>query len=161
MALFEIAFALVLEHEGGYVNDPYDPGGETIYGLSRNYHPDAWANGRPSIEKAKSIYKRDYWDSCHCDQLPPQLALMVFDSAINQGPKQAIRFLQRALNVEDDGIIGPQTLKAAHKSNPIIALVSLASLRIKHYSALSTWQRYGSGWSKRVLLTAMTAATYS
>jgi lysozyme family protein len=161
MALFEIAFAMVLEHEGGYVNDPYDPGGETIYGLSRNYHPEAWANGKPSIEQAKMIYKRDYWDSCRCDKLPPPLALMVFDSAINQGPQQAIRFLQRALNVEDDGIIGPKTLKAAQNSNTFIALAVLASQRIKHYSALSTWQRYGNGWSQRVLLTAMTAATYS
>lgn len=160
MTFFEIAFALILEHEGGYVNDQYDPGGETIYGISRTYHPEAWINGKPSIEQAKLIYKRDYWDSCNCDQLPPPLALMVFDSAVNQGPSQAIRFLQKALSINEDGIIGPQTLKAANRCSPFITLAAFASNRIRHYSALSTWQRYGSGWSKRVLLTAMTAVTY-
>lgn len=161
MALFEIAFALVLDHEGGYVHDKNDPGGETIYGISRTHHPEVWAKGTPTEQQAKAIYKRDYWNACRCDDLPPAIAIMVFDSAVNQGPTQAIRFLQRAINVKDDGIIGPNTIKAAKHSNTLLTLVAIASLRIKHYTALSTWQRYGMGWSKRVFLTTITAANYT
>ncbi len=77
MNLFDYALNLVLKHEGGYVTDPADPGGETIYGISRRHHPEAWATGRPSKAQASLIYRRDYWDRLRCDELPAPVAVLL------------------------------------------------------------------------------------
>lgn len=105
----------ILEAEGGYVNDPRDPGGETIYGISRRAHPDAWTNGRPSLAQAKDIYLEQYWKPMLLTQVvetagtPVAHALM--DGAVNQGVGWMTRALQILVNAQQDGIMGPETLR--------------------------------------------------
>lgn len=158
MQLFDFALDLVLEHEGGYVNDPQDPGGETIYGISRRAHPEAWRNGVPSKDQAAEIYRNDYWLAADCPELQPAVAVFLFDTAVNVGVRQSIRLLQRALRVTDDGILGPITRGAANKADPAQLVPRLAAERLAHYAALSTWQRFGRGWSKRTVQVAMACA---
>ncbi|MBP0047664.1 hypothetical protein H9C73_02855 [Marinobacterium sp. AK62] len=158
MELFDFALALVLEHEGGYVNDPADPGGETYLGISARAHPDAWSNGRPSHEQVRSIYLNEYWLAADCSKLQPCVAVFLFDTAVNMGVRQAVQLLQRALRVKDDGIMGPVTRAAANKADPAHILPSFASERLAHYAALAGWQRFGRGWSTRTVKTAMASA---
>jgi len=146
---------LILHHEGGYVFDKNDPGGETIYGISKRHHPKAWEKGRPSVAQAKAIYKRDYWGHgrLQCAKLHPAIALNVFDSAVNQGVRRAAMILQDALDVTQDGYIGPVTVKAANK-NPKRTIERFTALRIKAYSGLGKiWEHYHEGWMVRVLRT--------
>ena len=149
--VFEQALEHVLRFEGGYVNDPHDPGGETIYGISRRHHPDAWANGKPTKDDAKGIYFRDYWKRCRCSDLPAAVAVQVFDSAINQGAKDAVRFLQLASGATPDGIIGPMTIKAANLCDPGRLVQAFAVERAYDYALLDHLDdRYGRGWMRRL-----------
>jgi len=148
---FEAAMDHVLRFEGGYVNDPQDPGGETIYGISRRHHPEAWADGKPTKADAKALYRRVYWEGCRCDELHPAIAVMVFDTAINQGRKDAVRFLQTAAGARVDSIIGPQTIKAASMCEPARLLQAFAVERAYDYALLDHLDdRYGRGWMRRL-----------
>ena len=97
---FEKAVFFTIEREGGYVNDPHDPGGETKYGISKRSYPDL---DIPNLkrEDAEAIYRKEYWDKCKCSDLPHGIDLLTFDAAVNQGPEAAIKMLQRALKVKD------------------------------------------------------------
>lgn len=150
MKLFDFALELVLKHEGGYVNDPADPGGETIYGISRRHHPEAWANGRPSKAQASLIYHRDYWVRLRCDELPAPVAVFLFDTAVNCGNRRAVQMLQRAISVKDDGAIGPVTIGRCFTMDPHRITEQLADQRMDHYRSLSTFVRFGKGWTRRV-----------
>lgn len=108
---WEMAIAFVLEQEGGYTTDPNDPGGETNYGISKKAYPSLDIKNL-TVDQAKDIYKRDYWNPCRCDNLPFSIALAVFDMAVNQGVTTAIKTLQDTFGVVADGIIGPMTLNA-------------------------------------------------
>ena len=114
---FEELVEIIFEHEGGLVDDPNDPGGRTIYGISITHHPDAWADGPPTKSEAAEIYRTDYWDVIRGSLLDPAVALCVFDSAVNQGSRKAAKMLQEILNGGVDGKIGPITAKAAN-NNP-------------------------------------------
>ncbi len=148
---FAIAVAIVLKHEGGYVNHPDDPGGETIYGISRRSHPDVWAKGRPTLEDAKRIYQRDYWLPIKADALPLPVALILFDTAVNAGNRRAVILLQRALRVTADGLIGPVTLAAANRADTKTLVNHITAERIMFNSGLSNWSSFGLGWSRRVV----------
>ena len=102
---FDRAFKIVTskEIEGNYSDDPRDPGGETIHGITKRYHPEAWANGLPTIERERAIYRTEYWDAVQADSLPWPLCLYVFDAAVNQGVSAAARMLQRAVQTAQDG----------------------------------------------------------
>ena len=157
MSNFAKALEVVLHHEGGYVNHPNDPGGETIYGISRRSHPDVWAKGRPTLEDAKRIYHRDYWLPIKADAMPFPVALMVFDAAVNAGNRRAAILLQRALRVTADGSIGPVTLAAANRADTRTLVNHIAAERIVFNSGLSNWGSFGLGWSRRVVDVAITA----
>jgi len=125
---FDDAFKIVLDFEGGYVNDPDDKGGETNYGITASTLNSAKTKGwipfnvtiqNIKIEHAKIIYKKGYWDAVQADSLPHPLDLIMFDSAVNHGPNAAVKLLQKSLNVllpytelAVDGIIGPLTMRA-------------------------------------------------
>lgn len=143
---FEWAVAIVLEREGGYVNDPKDPGGETKYGISRRAYP-ALDIAALTKEDAKVIYRRDYWDACQCDGLPPDVALLVFDCAVNQGVATARILLQEAAAVKVDGAVGPVTLAAARK--PGVAR-EFTALRAWRYEINRNEEVYGKGWFRRL-----------
>ena len=95
---FDRAVALVLKHEGGYVNDSRDPGGETRYGISKRAYPDVDIL-RLTEDEAKAIYKRDYWDTLRPDEIPEPLAICLFDAAVNMGAVTSVRLLQTTLNL--------------------------------------------------------------
>jgi lysozyme family protein len=154
MNSFERAVTIILEQEGGYVNDPNDPGGETNYGISKRAYPDEDIKAM-SAERAKAIYRRDYWAKCRCDNLHWPLSLFVFDCAVNQGVSAAIKLLQGILTLKPDGIIGHVTINAALKLNDkklTYACGLYMTERAMRYAQNENFQRYGRGWMKRLFL---------
>lgn len=161
---FDRALDHVLEMEGGFTDDPYDPGGPTNRGITLAVFA-AWrkvtltAANRASmirdlqaIDRAtvREIYRRRYWDKAHCAELSAALALMQFDAAVNHGVGNAIRFLQEAVGAEVDGEIGPLT-RAAIGAAPLEAtLATYAAIRRRRYRALPHFWRFGRGWLRRV-----------
>ncbi|MFV1530507.1 MULTISPECIES: glycoside hydrolase family 108 protein [unclassified Phaeobacter] len=145
-----VGFALKEQIEGGYVNDPRDPGGETNFGISKRSYPKVNIK-ELTREDAIAIYKRDYWDACKCDELPPEIAVAVFDCAVNQGTGIGARLLQKALRVTADGIIGPKTLAAAHRADTAELVLDFLSWRLRRYAHTANSTTYMRGWSKRVL----------
>ena len=150
---FDKAFDRLIGHEGGYVNNPKDPGGETNWGVTK---ATARANGYTGSmramtrDQAKAIYKRAFWDSAKCDQFDGAIGFQYFDAAVNHGAGNAAKFLQRAVGVKDDGIVGNQTL-AAVKAMPVTdVLFGFNAARLQFYTNLGTWPTFGKGWARRV-----------
>lgn len=139
----------VLKSEGMYVNDPNDPGGETNWGLSKRSYPNLNIK-LLTRDGAVLIYKSDFWDHVHADDLPFTLQFQVLDFAVNCGIGTAIRKLQVAAGVADDGWWGPVTVAAA-KNMPEAALVCrFIAEELDYRRKLSTFPRYGNGWTARV-----------
>lgn len=146
---FDQCFDKLISHEGGYVNDSRDPGGETKFGISKRAYPQVDIKAL-TLDAAKAIYKRDYWDRAQCDKLPPALAYLLFDAAVNSGIGQAIRFLQRALNLADDGVLGPLTLATVQRMDAESVAVRFLAQRLEFMTKLSTWDTFGKGWARRI-----------
>lgn len=136
---------IVIDAEGGYVNDPNDPGGETKFGISKAAYPNVDIQNL-TIEQAQYYYQRDYWNPVLADKLPSPLDLYVFDAAVNQGVGRAIRILQEACKIPVDGYIGGQTLAAAAHLQPKMYLAQ----RVLHYVQDSDWDTEGKGWMMRL-----------
>lgn len=145
-----VAFVLHDQIEGGYVNDPRDPGGETKFGISKRSYPKEDIKNL-TRDRAIEIYKRDFWDSNRCDELPPKLAIAMFDAAVNQGAGAARPLLQRTLGVNADGIIGPITLKAALDADEDEAALEFLGWRLHRYAHTRNSATYMRGWSNRIL----------
>lgn len=147
---FQKAVDIILEHEGGYVNDPDDPGGETRYGISKRSYPTIDI-ANLSLKHAIHIYKRDYWSVMRCDVLPCKIRLVIFDSAVNQGVSFATRRLQSTVGTIVDGHIGGKTLAAVHAMDQVLLKREFLLARIMKYTGLKTFEKYGKGWIRRVL----------
>lgn len=152
MSNFDQAFTDLLGHEGGYSNNPADPGGETNWGITvavarENGYVGAMKDMDQSV--AKVIYAKKYWLSAF-DQLPYPVAFQVFDAAVNSGVGQSVRWLQRSVGMADDGKIGPVTLAAATKADPVKLMAIFNAERLLFMTALSTWGSFGKGWARRV-----------
>lgn len=147
--IWNTAFELLLDIEGGLVDDKNDSGGETKYGISKKAYPKLDI-ANLTIEQAKDIYYQDYWKRCKCDYLPDALSVAVFDYAVNSGTIKAIKSLQMALGVTVDGIIGNQTIGAANRVPLAPVVESIHSERINFLRSLKNWKRYGNGWGNRV-----------
>ncbi|MGF3023553.1 glycoside hydrolase family 108 protein [Methylobacterium aquaticum] len=154
---FERALSLVLKHEGGWSDDPADPGGATNLGVTIGTL-SLWL-GRPAtkaevkaltVASVSPIYRRNYWDAIQADALPPGLGYALFDFVVNSGKKRAVIGLQRALKVADDGALGPITLAAVATHKPADLIDALCDGRLAFLRALSTWPRFGRGWGRRV-----------
>ncbi len=154
---FDDIIEVVLHHEGGYVNDPDDPGGETNFGIAKRSHPDVDI-ANLTKEGAKEIYKRDYWDGNKVEELPEELRHIYFDMCVNQGKGRAVKILQQAVNAKGgdlkvDGGLGPMTLKAILKSN--LELDRVRAYRVKYYADLVTrkpdLEKFYFGWFRRAL----------
>lgn len=154
---FDGAVALVLDLEGGYVEDPRDPGGATKFGITRTTL--GTARGRPvavadvkalTRAEAAAIYRRLYWTAVEADRLPAGLDLAVFDYAVNSGPSRALRSLQAALGAPVDGRFGDVTAAAALAASPTDAIRALSRIRLAFLRSLPTWPAFGRGWMARV-----------
>ena len=147
---FDAAFDKLVGHEGGYSNDPRDPGGETKFGISKRSYPHLDIHSL-TLADAKTIYKRDFWGRAQCDKLHPDLAFDLFDGAVNSGIGQAIRWLQRAVGVADDGVVGPLTLASINRENDTSAIrARYNGHRLDFMTRLSTWDVFGKGWARRI-----------
>lgn len=146
---FDRCFELLLKDEGGYVNDPVDPGGETNMGISKRSYPNEDIKNLTK-NRVRMIYKRDYWSPIKADDLPSGLDYVVFDAAVNSGVKRSSQWLQRALGVPQDGKIGPVTLEAVRKANVVSLIDTLCDVRLSFLQNLSTWYRFKNGWTRRV-----------
>jgi lysozyme family protein len=154
---YDEALKHVLVHEGGYTNDPHDPGGPTNYGITiydaRKYwkHDATAADVRAMpLSVAKDIYKSKYWDAMHCDDLPAGVDYSVFDYGVNSGIGRAPKVLQRCLGVAVDGVIGPVTIAAAKAADPHKIVICVNDERLAFLKALRTWPHFGVGWGRRV-----------
>ena len=155
-ANFDKSLALVLVHEGGYVNHPKDPGGATNRGVTQAVY-DAYRKTRGKAgqsvkfitdEEVNAIYKFQYWDRVQGDLLPAGLDYAVFDFAVNSGVGRASKYLQAVLGVAQDGQIGARTLAAI--TNPSNAINALCDRRMSFLRNLRTFLTFGKGWTRRV-----------
>ena len=154
---FERCLALVLKSEGGFVNNPADPGGMTNLGVTRavyevfvNREVDEHEMRSLTAEDVTPLYRHNYWDRVVGDQLPVGVDYCVFDCAVNSGPLQSVKFLQRALNVVADGILGEHTLNAASQRDAAELVEQFCQERLQFMQSLSTWPKFGNGWQRRV-----------
>lgn len=146
---FDVAFQKLIGHEGGYVNDTRDPGGETKYGISKRAYPDEGIAGM-TLERAKQIYRRDYWDTVRADHMPDAVRFDLFDAAVNSGVRQAVKWLQLAAKAEPDGVIGPNTLLAVRMADPHLLAKRFNGQRLRFMTDLKTWPTFGRGWARRI-----------
>jgi lysozyme family protein len=149
MADFETAYDRVMGHEAGYVNDPNDPGGETKWGISKRSYPHLDIKSL-TREDARAIYRRDFWQRIRADKLADGVAYQLFDFAVNSGIETAIRYLQRALLVADDGHWGPRSQAAADASSESDLILLLNSERLDFMTRLKNWPDHGRGWARRI-----------
>lgn len=170
MLTFETAFDRLIGHEGKFTNDPKDRGNwdtgvinrgtlkGTKYGISAMTYPDLDIKNL-TLDQAKKIYKRDWWDKINADKLNPAIVFQVWDFAINAGMSTAKRKLQQAVGVADDGVIGTQTLQRINNMDLNDVIFKLCAVRLKYYTSLSTFNTYGRGWVNRVADNLYYAAT--
>lgn len=154
---YDEALRRLLIHEGGYSNDPGDPGGPTKYGITifdvRKYlKPNATAADvrALTVDQAKAIYKAHYAKPLHFDDLPSGVDYAVFDYGVNSGIFRSAKVLQRLVGVTADGQIGPITLAATAKRNPVDLVNAICDERLRFLKGLSTWSIFGRGWGRRV-----------
>lgn len=152
------SLAKVLVHEGGWVNDPVDPGGCTMKGVTQAVY-DSWrrSHGQRSqsvklldVDEVAGIYRLLYWDRIRGDDLPSGVDYAVFDFAVNSGTHRAATFLQTVAGVPSDGVIGGQTLEAVRRIGPTQAINALCDKRLGFLGHLKIFWRFGKGWTRRV-----------
>jgi lysozyme family protein len=154
---FEKCFQLVLEHEGGFVNNPKDPGGTTNFGVTQRAW-EAWLvrtvtesdMRRLTPTVIKPFYRAMYWDKIKGDQLPNGVDYATFDLAVNSGVSRAAKWLQEIAGVPVDGIIGPKSLEAIRACDPKEVVDVLCDMRLDFLKRLSTFETFGKGWTSRV-----------
>lgn len=156
MTDFDKAFEHVIGVEGGYVNDPRDPGGETNFGITKRDHPGVDIKAL-TLGDAKAIYLRQYWEPARCEYLPWPLAGLVFDAAVNQGVTTAIKLLQKAAGTIQDGAIGKNTLAAIARADQRELCALFMADRALRYTGTRNFDTYGRGWLKRLFVVAMEA----
>jgi len=153
LTTFDDCLAELLRIEGDYSDNPDDPGGPTRFGIS---YPVAQASGYEGpmsefpLSKARTIYLTQYWQPIQADRLPVELRYILFDSAVNSGVRQAVLWLQRALDVTQDGILGPKTLAAALAADPGQIKANVLAERLVFMASLPTWPMFSRGWARRM-----------
>jgi lysozyme family protein len=150
---FDEAFHHLLGHEGGYVNHPDDPGGETNWGVTkvvaRQHGYEGLIKDMP-VEVAKAVYRKSYWDAVQADNLPPAIRYAVFDAAVNSGVGTSVRWLQQSVGATPDGVLGPKTLAALQEVNPDGLLRRMLARRLRAMTDMKGWPSFSAGWTRRV-----------
>jgi len=150
---FDLCLSHLLQHEGGYVNHPSDPGGRTNLGVTQAVWED-WIDRSVSEDEMKALtpakvaplYRELYWDRIKADSLPSGIDYAVFDAAVNSGVSRAIKWLQTIINVPVDGFIGAETVKAAQTAS----IEKYCAHRMEFLKGRSSWPTFGKGWERRV-----------
>jgi lysozyme family protein len=162
---FPLCFAFTLGAEGGYSNNPADPGnwtggaighGElhgTKFGISAAAYPKLDI-ANLTQDGAEQIYRRDYWAVLQGDELPMPVAIVAFDAAVNAGPRRAVMWLQQAAGVAADGVLGPASIAALNSSNAIAIAQEALVQRLDFSTRLPSWPNFGLGWSRRIVALA-------
>lgn len=147
----------VLEREGGYVDNPRDPGGVTNMGitietLSRYLGRQATVVDMHVMTRqlAGEIYYHDYWHANRCDEMPPGVNLIMLDCVVMSSPVTVRKWLQAAVLVPQDGVLGPKTMEALAHCRPGLVVQSMTAYRLQHYQSLPTWDTFGRGWTARI-----------
>ncbi|WP_108459215.1 glycoside hydrolase family 108 protein [Devosia naphthalenivorans] len=171
---FDRALPHVLVHEGGKVDHPKDPGGRTNKGVTQRVY-NAW-RGKSHLPmrdvyliddlEVAAIYRFQYWEAVMGDRLPEGVGYVVFDGAVNSGPKQSIKWLQRALGSlytgKVDGVMGTITLDAVSATNDMDELIArVIDRRDAFLRALKTWPTFGKGWSRRIAQVEQTGQAWA
>lgn len=158
---FDACFNSLIDFERGFTNDPKDKGNwtggaigsgqcrGTKYGISAASYPDL-AISLLTLDEARAIYRRDFWDKAGIPKVPAELHSDLFDMAVNSGPGNARRCLQRALGVMDDGVFGPITTAALAHANAFALLARFNGFRLQFMTESSAWESYSKGWARRI-----------
>ena len=150
---FDTAFDRLMGNEGGYTDGKGDPGGETNWGISKRSYPNIDIKGL-TRDGAKGIYLKDFWLRINADRLCATarggVAFQIFDFAVNSGIETAVRYLQRALGVADDGHWGPVSQAAADAASETDMILLLNAERLDFMTRLSNWPAAGKGWARRI-----------
>jgi lysozyme family protein len=146
---FDTAFDRQLGHEGGYVNHPNDPGGETHWGISKRSYPDVDIKAL-TRDGARTIYRFDFWERIHGDEMYDGVAFQAFDFAVNSGVQTAVRYLQRAVGVADDGHWGAESRRAVAAMTESDVIQRLNAERLDYMTRLKGWETFGRGWARRI-----------
>lgn len=152
MVDFDTAFDRLIGNEGSYSNDSRDPGGETMWGITKRValsHGYTGAMRDLSRDMAKAIYKASYWDILG-DDVHPAIKFQGFDFGVNAGVETSIRKLQASIGVADDGNWGPVSAARLKSMDVNDVLMSFAAQRLRYYTSLSTWSAFGKGWTRRI-----------
>ena len=158
MPNFQKCLEIILHHEGGYVNHPKDPGGETNLGVTKRVYEE-WGGTKDmkdlTVEDVAPIYKKNYWNRVKGDNLPTGLDLCIFDFAVNAGPGRAAKMIQKMIGVTVDGGIGPMTLQALGIYEEEVGgvnevIIEYQKQRQSYYESLKNFDTFGKGWTRRV-----------
>jgi lysozyme family protein len=149
---FDECLKMLLHHEGGYVNHPKDPGGETNLGVTKRVY-EKWGGTKDmkdlTVEDVAPIYKKEYWDKCRCDDLESGVDWAVFDWAVNSGTGRAAKAIQKICGAAQDGAIGPKTLALIGTQNTQYVIEEFGKIRQDFYESLKTFDTFGKGWTRR------------
>ena len=152
---FKECLELVLKSEGGWVNNPKDPGGETNLGVTKTVWEEWVGHPVESLKKLTKddvapLYEQRYWRPCYAGVLPRGLNYIMFSMAVNAGPGRAVKLLQSALGCVPDGVIGPRTRELISASNIATLIIKFSETRREYYRQLKTFPIFGNGWLARV-----------
>ncbi|KVP11956.1 hypothetical protein WJ85_17135 [Burkholderia ubonensis] len=160
MSSFDEAFDALIGNEGGYSNNPKDPGGETMWGITARVARAAGYTGAMRDlprETAKAIAKRFYWDPLQLDLFDPRVAFQILDANYNGG--HPVIWMQGAAGAKVDGILGPGTIGAVQGVDPLRFMMRWNALRIRYFTSLKTWLTFGKGWAIRIANNLMKGAS--
>ena len=154
---FERSLTCLLESEGKYSDNKYDPGGETMMGVTKAAW-ETWTKkpvlpgemAKLTKDDIRPFYKDIYWDGAKCPQLPLGLDYMLFDSSVNMGVGQATRLLQKALGCVTDGVIGPNVMQRITNTQPQTLINLFSTEKEYFYKSLKTFSIFGEGWINRI-----------
>jgi len=149
---FDECLKMLLHHEGGYVNHPKDPGGETNLGVTKRVY-EKWGGTKDmkdlTVEDVAPIYKKNYWNRCKCDDLESGVDWVVFDWAVNSGTGRSAKAIQKICGASQDGAIGPKTLALIKLQNTEYVIEEFGKIRQNFYESLKTFDTFGKGWTRR------------
>jgi len=154
---FDACLALVLRSEGGFVQNPKDPGGATNLGVTKATY-ESYVGHAVTVDDIKALtpdtvaplYKKMYWDKVRGDDMPAGVDYALFDLAVNSGPRQATKFIQNIASVPADGLMGDRTVQQVKTLDPADTVAKLCNERLQFLKQLNTWDTFGKGWQKRV-----------